>query len=274
MNKKGSLVIVGTGIRTAGQLTPEAIAHIRAADKVLYVLSDRTAENVIRRLNPGGSESLEPLYRDGKPRMETYREMIERIVACVHEGLDTVTAFYGHPGVFAYAPHAALRRLREEGYDAIMLPGISAEDCLFADLGLDPSTYGCQSHEATSLVVRRRTVDPACALILWQVGVFGNHVFRENEYDLSGLHVLVDHLRQFYPADHEVCVYEAAIFPGCQPRMDWVPLGRLTEVKLNTASTLFVPPSEMPALDLDLMQRLGFSLDDASPLGGPSDTRS
>jgi uncharacterized protein YabN with tetrapyrrole methylase and pyrophosphatase domain len=274
MNKKGSLVIVGTGIRTAGQLTTEAIAYIQAADKVLYVLSDRTAESVVRRLNPGGGESLETLYRDGKPRMETYREMIERIVACVHEGLNTVTAFYGHPGVFAYAPHAALRRLREEGYEATMLPGISAEDCLFADLGLDPATYGCQSHEATNLVVRRRKVDAACALILWQVGVFGNHVFREDGYDLSGLHLLVDHLRQFYPVDHEVCVYEAAIFPGCKPRMDWMPLGRLTEVKLHGASTLFVPPSETPPLDLDLMRRLGIPLVDASPTGAPINTRS
>ena len=274
MKKKGSLVIVGTGIRTAGQLTTDAIACIRDADKVLYVLSDRTAESVIRRLNPAGAESLETLYRDGKARIETYREMIERMVTCVYEGMRTVTAFYGHPGVFAYAPHAALRRLREEGYEAIMLPGISAEDCLFADLGLDPSTYGCQSHEATSLVVRRCKPDPGCALILWQVGVFGNHVFRENGYDLSGLHVLVDHLLQFYPGEHEVCVYEAALFPGCSPRMDWVPLGRLTETKLHPASTLFVPPSVMPELDLDLMRRLGIPLFDASPGAAPNDTPS
>src|SRR5262245_13538182 len=106
MTKKGSLVIVGTGIRTAGQLTTEAIAHLRSADKVLYVLSDRTAESVVHRLNPN-AESLEPLYREGKPRIETYREMTERIVACVHDGLRTVAAFYGHPGVFAHSPHAA-----------------------------------------------------------------------------------------------------------------------------------------------------------------------
>src|SRR5262245_3610081 len=73
--KKGSLVIVGTGIRTAGQLTTEAIAWIRRADKVLYTVSDMLAQNVIHRLNPGGAESMHHYYEKGKPRIETYRQM-------------------------------------------------------------------------------------------------------------------------------------------------------------------------------------------------------
>jgi len=255
--KKGSLVVVGTGIRTAGQLTTEAIAWIREADKVLYVVADHIAENVIRRLNPEGAESMEHFYQEGQPRMDTYRKMVDRLVASVHAGHLTVAAFYGHPGIFAYSSHAAIRQLRKEGYEAKMLPGISAEDCLFADLGLDPSTYGCQSYEATSLLVRRRKVDPGCSLILWQIGVFGNHTYRAEGYDLPGLPLLVEHLLQFYPEDHEVCVYEAAVFPECQPRMDWIPLRRLTEVALNVATTLFIPPSETGELDFDLMRRLG-----------------
>jgi hypothetical protein len=37
-----------------------------------------------------------------------------------------------------------------------MLPGISAEDCLFADLGIDPGIYGCQSYEATDFLANGR----------------------------------------------------------------------------------------------------------------------
>jgi uncharacterized protein YabN with tetrapyrrole methylase and pyrophosphatase domain len=257
---QGALIIVGTGIRTAGQLTTEAIAWIRTADKVLYVVPDRTAETVIHRLNPVGAESLMPFYEDGKSRMETYRAMHARLVDCVHAGYLTVGAFYGHPGVFAYAPHAALRQLREEGYAAQMLPGISAEDCLFADLGLDPGAYGCQSHEATSFVACQRKVDPACALILWQVGAFGNAVYRTEGYDLSTLPLLVEYLETFYPATHEVCVYEAAMFPACPARMDWMPLQRLTEVPLSSASTLFVPPAEATTFDPEILQRLHWPL--------------
>jgi hypothetical protein len=34
-----------------------------------------------------------------------------------------------------------------------MLPAISAEDCLFADLGVDPADHGCPSYEATDFLV-------------------------------------------------------------------------------------------------------------------------
>src|SRR5205085_11822477 len=134
--KKGSLVIVGTGIRTVGHLTTEAIAWMKAADKLLYVVADPIAEDVIKRFNPDGAESLSELYDDGKPRMDTYDEMVERILSCVRNGLRTCVAFYGHPGVFVYPSHESIRRARSEGFSAKMLPGISAEDCLFADMGI------------------------------------------------------------------------------------------------------------------------------------------
>ncbi len=54
-----------------------------------------------------------------------------------------------------------------------MEPGISAEDCLYADLGLDPGTYGCQHYEASNLMFYQRTIDTAAYLILWQPGVAG-----------------------------------------------------------------------------------------------------
>jgi hypothetical protein len=43
-------------------------------------------------------------------------------------------------------------RSSTDGFDAVMLPGISAEDCLFADLGIDPGMIGCQSFEATDSI--------------------------------------------------------------------------------------------------------------------------
>ena len=51
--------------------------------------------------------------------------------------------------------------------------GISAEACLFADLGLDPGTTGCQSYEATAFLARTPPVDTEAVLVLWQVSVLG-----------------------------------------------------------------------------------------------------
>ena len=58
----GSLIVVGTGIRAMGQLTTEAIAWMRRADRVLYVVADPIAEEVVRQLNPTGAESLAGFY--------------------------------------------------------------------------------------------------------------------------------------------------------------------------------------------------------------------
>src|SRR5205823_3853440 len=118
-----------------------------------YVVGDPIAETTIVQLNPDGAESLSGLYAEGKPRIDTYSQMVERILECVRSDMQTCLACYGHPGVFVYPSHEAIRRARSEGYRARMLPGISAEDCLFADLGVDPAIGGCQSYEATDFFV-------------------------------------------------------------------------------------------------------------------------
>ena len=51
--RRGSLVVVGTGIRTVGHMTVEALAWIRIADAMFFLVADPIAEAVIRELNPG-----------------------------------------------------------------------------------------------------------------------------------------------------------------------------------------------------------------------------
>ncbi len=242
-NRRGQLVVVGTGLRTTGHFTSEAIAWIRAADKVLYVVGDPVAEEVLRTLNPDAVESLQDLYGEGKERQDTYDQMVERILECVRSGLRTCAAFYGHPGVFVYPSHVAVRRARAEGFSAIMLPGISAEDCLFADLGIDPAAYGCQSYEATDYLFSQRRLEPSSALVLWQVGVVGSTTFTSGEYDRSLLPLLVAKLSETYPPHHRVFVYEAAVQIGCPPRVVQCPLAQLAATPMSAATTLFVPPA-------------------------------
>jgi uncharacterized protein YabN with tetrapyrrole methylase and pyrophosphatase domain len=250
------LVIVGTGIRTVGQLTMEAIAWIKRADKVYYVVGEPIAEEVIQRLNPEGAESLYGFYEEGKVRMEAYHAMVETILASVRAGNLTVGAFYGHPGVFTYPSHEAIRRARQEGYRARMLPGISAEDCLFADLGVDPAINGCQSYEATDFLMNGRTVDNSSQLILWQIGVLGNWTFKRYRYDLSALPLLLERLYQYYPPAHEVYVYEAATMIGCEPVIKRIPLHMLPNAGLSAASTLYIPPARPPSPDPAIYDRM------------------
>lgn len=241
--KKGSLIVIGTGIRTVGHLTMEAVAWMKMADKVLYVVGDPVAEAALKELNPNGAESLSTLYAEGKPRITTYNEMIERIMTCVREGMTTCLACYGHPGVFVYPSHESVRRLRSEGYEAKMLPGISAEDCLFADLGVDPGISGCQSFEATDFLINNRIIDPRCSVVLWQIGVLGDSTFKKYFYNLSAFSLLVERLLQTYPASHNVILYQAAVFPNCDPIIQPVPLHQLSPVGLSAGFTLYIPPA-------------------------------
>jgi hypothetical protein len=95
------------------------------------------------------------------------------MLRAVRLGHSVVGVFYGHPGVFVSPSHMAIEKARSEGYQARMLPGISAEDYLFADVGFDPNTYGCMSWEATSLLLRNKSLDPSVSNIVWQVGAVG-----------------------------------------------------------------------------------------------------
>jgi hypothetical protein len=102
----------------------------------------------------------------------------------VRAGHSVLGVFYGHPGVFVSPSHRAIAIARAEGYEARMLPGISAEDYLFADLGFDPAVTGCCSQEATSVLVHNKQLDITMHNILWQVGAVGvtNMVFDVRSY--------------------------------------------------------------------------------------------
>ncbi len=242
-DQRGSLVVVGTGIRTVGQLTAEAICRIRESAAVFYLVADPIADEIIRHLNPNGAESLQHHYGEGVHRGQSYEAMVQQILTSVRSGKSTCAAFYGHPGVFAYPSHESIRRARNEGFSARMLPAISAEDCLFADLGVDPAVNGCQSFEATDFLLHDRNVDISSQLVLWQVGVVGDSTYRTTGYNLGIFPLLVSRLCQLYGPGHVGTIYEAPILPGLAPVITQVALGGLTPAHVTAASTLYVPPA-------------------------------
>ena len=255
-NRMFDLVIVGTGIRTVGQMTSEALCYIEQADRVFHVVGDPIAEEMIADLNPKGETSLRGLYSQGKPRLQTYEEMVSTILNSVREGEMVVGAFYGHPGVFAWPSHESVKRARSEGFRAIMLPAVSAEDCLFADLNIDPATHGCQSYEATDFLLNGRVIDPSSSVILWQIGVLANWDYKGAAYDLSAMPLMIQRLSEIYPLEHVVYIYEAATTIGCEPRISPVKISDLSYAGATPASTLYIPPSQSPRPDPRFSQSL------------------
>jgi uncharacterized protein YabN with tetrapyrrole methylase and pyrophosphatase domain len=262
--RKGSLTVVGTGLSLAGQVTQEALCSIQEADRFLYLVTDIVTATWLAGLN-STAESLYDAYAEGRPREETYAEIVERILVRVREGGRVVVAFYGHPGVFVAPSHEAVRRARAEGYEAKMFPGISAEDCLFADLGIDPGERGCQSFEATDFLLRLRIFDPTSTLVLWQIGGIGVFDFHQAElWSRAGLRVLTDRLLQHYSEEHEVVVYEAVPYPILPQKIDRLPLRSLPEAAVTIRSTLCVPPLPDRATDPAMRAALGTTAGTAS----------
>lgn len=251
----GSLVIVGTGIMFASHLTLEARGWIERAERLFFLVSEPASAAWIAELNPR-AESLAPFYVPGRRRLDIYQAMAGHLLAPVRAGAAVCAVFYGHPGVLVTPAHEALRQARAEGLRARMLPGVSAEDCLFADLELDPAFHGCQSFDATDFLLRRRGFDPRCNLILWQIGVTGELHLARNPPG-AGLAALIEALLAAYPAEHEVVVYEAAQYPGFPPLIHRVALGGLASAPVTTLSTLYVPPREAAPVDPAMLARFG-----------------
>jgi uncharacterized protein YabN with tetrapyrrole methylase and pyrophosphatase domain len=253
----GSLVVVGTGIQFGNQTTQEARREIERADKVLYLFADPAPVPWITRLNPT-AESLTRLYAEGKPRNETYAQIVQEILSWVRRGLRVCTVFYGHPGVFVTPSHEAVRRARSEGFDARMLPGVSAEDCLFADLGLDPGDVGCQSFEATTFLLYHGEFDTSIPLILWQIAAIGERA-GATKLNRGGLEILLDRLAERYGPDHDVVLYEASPYVICEPTIQHVPVMELDPARVTGMATLYVPPKREPDPDLEMFDRLGIA---------------
>jgi uncharacterized protein YabN with tetrapyrrole methylase and pyrophosphatase domain len=213
---------------------------LKTAEIVFYLVADETAATWIRRTVPT-AEDLLSLYMEGKSRAETYASMVDVVLHQVRTGRRVCLAVYGHPGVFVNPGHTAIAQARAEGYVAEMLPAVSALDCLFADLGLDPAMDGCQMFEATSFVTRRPRIDPGTPLVLWQAAYLGILEYRRRPIaDLTPLRAL---LIEHYPADHPVVVYEAAPYAGILPSVQSVNVENIDNVKLEASHTLYIPPA-------------------------------
>ncbi|MBW8189826.1 hypothetical protein K0504_02165 [Neiella marina] len=251
----GSLVCVGIGMKLGAHISPISRSHIEQADVVFSGVSDGIVELWLKEMHPD-VRSLQMYYAEGKNRNITYNEMVEAMLAEVRAGKNVVGAFYGHPGVFALAPHKSIQQAKLEGFEAYMEPGISAEDCLVADLGIDPGKFGCQQYEASQFMFYKRRLDPSAYLILWQIGVAGDKTLGKFNSDKNKLALLVGLLANDYPSDHQVILYEAAVLPIDMVRAEHIALADLPNAELHQHTTLVIPPAKPMEKNQQLLEQI------------------
>lgn len=257
---KGSLSCVGTGMNLAGQISVISKSYIQNADIVFTHTPHEATNNWLQQLNPN-LINLHQFYNEGKHRMQTYEDMVEAMLQEVRAGKKVCGAFYGHPGIFACVPHMAIEQTRKEGFAAVMEPGISAEACLYADLGIDPGEVGVQAFEATQFFFFDHVPNTASHILLWQIGLVGEATGRTLSTNKTALRAFIEFLTQWYPAEHQVILYEAAVLPIETFRAEKVPINQLDTAELNMKTTMVIPPVRELKLNTNILASLGLSED-------------
>jgi hypothetical protein len=259
---RGELTILGSGIETVGfSLGDQKL--LEAADKVLYCVADPATTVWLKRLRPDALD-LYVLYGEDKIRYTTYMQMAEAQLYWVRQGLKVVVVFYGHPGVFVLSTHRAIKLARREGHRAVMKAAVSALDTLCADLGVDPSHPGLQTHEATDSLIRRRRIDTTLHVILWQVGLIGEMGYRRHGYLNSNFSYFVNWLEEIYGPDCIVTHYIGSRYPAIDPLIERFGLEELhspaVQARITGLSTFYIPPRDVvptdrqTAIDLGLLR--------------------
>ncbi|WP_337879510.1 SAM-dependent methyltransferase [Rheinheimera sp.] len=260
MKSEGQLFCIGLGIMLGSQLTELARARLAAADLVFFHSNSHYLAGFLQKINPNLVD-LQPFYQPGQSRLVSYEAMMAAVMAAVQQGKQVVWACYGHPGVASWPPHEVIRRLTALGYQAKMEAGISADACLYADLGIDPMAQGSAQFEASQFLFYRRDIDTSAYLILWQVAIAGDFSLKRLEQNQAGTQALQQRLLQLYPADHPVLLYEAADLPIWQPRIESILLQDLDQAQLNQITTLVVPPARPKTPDWQMLDLLGVPAD-------------
>jgi uncharacterized protein YabN with tetrapyrrole methylase and pyrophosphatase domain len=251
------LIVVGSGIKSISHLTEETKRVIQSADKVLYLINEDNLKQWIQR-EAKNSESLDSIYFSSEKRIEAYQAITNHIIEEYMKVSILCVVFYGHPTVFADSALNAVKQIKKDGGETIILPAVSALDCLFSDLEIDPGDQGCFSIEATELVLFERYIDVHAHLILWQVANFG----RTDGKKTNNLSILKDYLISYYPADYSICLYEAPSLPTCAPRIEWIQLCNLELSVISSITTVYIPPLEKKAISNKYLRLLNLTVDD------------
>lgn len=143
------------------------------------------------------SEFLRSAWREGQE---------ETALAALDEGVPVCVAYSGHPATFRRAAHELMAAARARGCPSRMLPAVWLEDCLCAELELDPLD-GWQAFEAANFLLHKRLWSPERSLVLWHL----DHIWERDAIHVPVrarcLAILGEHLAEAYGPEHRVVLY-------------------------------------------------------------------
>jgi hypothetical protein len=251
--------IAGLGVRGVNQVTREVEHALRSSLQVLYLDAGVAARPYLESLCPRVTSLFERSYAEDQPRVNAYEHMAICVIQAALENPPVTFAIHGHPIIAVHAPFLVLEMGKALDLRVEILPGISSLDTLFADLRLDPVVHGSQMYEATDLLLRRRPLQNDVPAIIWQIGPLETALHSQRISRPERFTRFIAHLRQFYPAQHQVVAIYCSPHPLMPPAI--LPfaledMGQHAE-QLHAGFTLYVPPAVgRPVQDVELLAKL------------------
>lgn len=251
-----NVYIFGLGLSYFADLTKQISPVVASSDVVYILASDVSTVSHVRKLNENVVDLFQ-FYEDGKPRIEIYDEIV-RILLEGAKSHDRVSILvYGHPTLFVNPIPRFIEQARSEDFNVQIVPGASAEDWLFAALGLDPSSHGWLSFEATNFLLYLRRADPSAFLVLWQVGALGIFDYQfHDDVSNESVSLLKGHLEKFFSGDARCVAFEASPFLAIAHRVEEFVLRDILSVSFTKRTTMLIWPEVELVPDISMLKEL------------------
>ena len=251
--------IVGLGVLNVDHLTRETERVIRRSNEVLYVDTGIATRAFLEGLCPRVTSLFETSYEEQGPRLNAYHHMAARVLDAALDHAPVTFAMHGHPVVGAYAPFLIRDMARLLDLEVLVLPGVSAMDCLFAELMVDPCVAGMQMYEATDLLLRRRPLQADIPALIWQIGCVETRLHTTRVSKPERFERLRSHLLRFYPPEHQATAAYSTphpLMPSTIHRFALQDISKYAHL-LHAGFTLFVPAvHEAPIEDHELLRQM------------------
>jgi uncharacterized protein YabN with tetrapyrrole methylase and pyrophosphatase domain len=253
------IYILGLGILNIDHVTREAERALRRSNEVLYLDTGVATQTWLESLCPKVTPLFSENYVERGARLSGYHHMAAKVLEAALSHPPVSFALQGHPVVGATAPGLVVRAAELLGMKVKVLPGISAMDCLFAELLLDPVVDGLQIFEATDLLLRQRPLQTDAPALIWQVGAVESCLYKARGSRPERFSRLRGYLLEYYPPEHPVTALHAATHPLAATERHTFPLGEIEAQArlLHAGVTLFVPAlGRRPIVDTSLLEVL------------------
>lgn len=244
-NLSYDIYIVGLGISHIDQITREAERCMEASNEILYVERGLGIDAFLASKCKCITD-LTRLYAEGEDRQGTYRKMAATVVKAALERPPVTFALYGHPLIYSYPPFLIREMAGLLGLSVKVVPGVSAMDCIFADLFVDPSMNGIQMFEATEMLLRGRLLQTDVAALIWQIGALETGLYSTYSSRPERFQRFKDHLLRFYPSHHTVFAVHSATHSLLKPEIyefEISDIGDYASV-LHAGFSMYIPPLE------------------------------